>query len=190
MKFSLKLWKDEANQKLRTLDKHLKTTTLQGRSFAVYGAISALCLWPLLEMLQAGHRLPLMLTCSGNLLANQLQTWQGQVDNINEETVTLWIIERLEADPNFKVALDDVLDQLGALSAAQKHLDDSLRQTLREELGQLGSLERFKNAVESQTRAIAHGTKARAAIATTESVAISGNVKGNVVIHRPKPSKS
>ncbi len=139
MPFTLDTWKANLRQRLpgwRTRMQRLGITS-------AYATVSAAALWPVVEAAHNGEWAALAALGSvvagvgGNLLANQLQSWQDESDAVRQLAATVG------HEPALRAEMDAVLEKLDVLTAAREALPAAEHAwyvaTLREELGRLGS---------------------------------------------------
>jgi hypothetical protein len=117
-----------------------------------------------------------------NLIAGQLERWKDRAHRAGEAEVAAWIDERVTWDANLRNAIDDILERLQAVQAAQAELGEAERHPFTEalpaDLDRLGNLPRFQ-ATLSGSGAIAPGDRSVAAGAG--GVAVGGDIRGSVV---------
>ncbi len=158
MVFTPEVWKQQATEQFQQARSWLKQRATQDAPYLVYGTLGSLSLWPLVEAAQAGQLLPVVLALGhvaggvgGNLLANQIQIWKDQADELTQDDVAEWITEQASLNPELSEALDTILEQMEAIAQVQAGLGDNDRQwfveTLRAELAHLGNLNRFEGTL-------------------------------------------
>jgi len=127
----------------------------QTRPAAVYSALSAAVLWPLVQAAQSTGMLPVALALGnvvagvgGNLIAEQIQRWHDQAQPSSEADVAAWITAHITTNADLRQALDTILEQLQVISQARECLQANdhawFVQTLRTELEALGNLTHFE----------------------------------------------
>jgi formylglycine-generating enzyme required for sulfatase activity len=169
MTFTLETWQQQAAEKLSQAGHWLKRRAGQDAPYLVYGTLSGLSLWPLVEVARSGGLTPLEigLTLGGvagavgtDLLANQLQAWKDRAEAPDEAEVADWVAHTAPTDPELRQALDAIIEKLQALPQLRAGLSSAdqawFEQTLRRELAQLGNLARFE-AILTGSGAIAQG---------------------------------
>ncbi len=155
MAFTPEIWQQQTTKKLQQAGGWLKRLATQDAPYLVYGTLSGLSLWPLVEAAQAGELLPVVVALGsvaggvgGNLLAEQIQGWKDRADELTAEDVAQWVTENAPTNSDLRQALDTILEKMEAIPQAQTGLDTADRQwfaqTLRSELTQLGNLNRFE----------------------------------------------
>jgi hypothetical protein len=161
----------------------------EARTAAVYSALSAAALWPLVQAAQSTGMLSVALALGnvaagvgGNLIAEQIQRWHDQAHPPSEADVATWITAHITTNADLRQALDTILEQLQVISQAQEHLhaDDYqwFEQTLRTELAALGNLARFEAHLTGDG-AIAQGAGAKAV--SKQGTLIEGDVGGDFI---------
>ena len=148
--FDLEIWKEKLQARLPGWKAHMQAAG----AHSLYGFLSALALWPLVEAAQAGQLLPVAMALGsvaggvgGNLLAEQVLRWKDRTaENLASEAVA-WTTAQA-ANPEVRDALDAVLLKLDVLPQAQAALAAADRawfaQILRGEMERLGNLKRYE----------------------------------------------
>jgi hypothetical protein len=194
MPFLPETWKAKVTERLW----EWRLRVEQARPEAVYSALSAAALWPLVQAAQNTGMLPVALALGnvvagvgGNLIAEQLQRWHDQASPTSEADIATWITAHITTNADLRQALDTILEQLQVISQARECLQANDRiwfvQKLRTELVELGNLARFEAHL-TGSGAIAQGPGAVAA--GQGGVAIGGNVHGNVSLRSGEERKS
>ncbi len=158
-------------------------------AISVYSGLSAAALWPVVDAAQKGELMPAVLavgavtsSVGANLLAAQIQRWKDRAQAVKESDVAEWIEHRASGDADLRQALDDILEKLQAMAAAQAALGERERRAfqdaLRADLERLGNLPRFQATLRG-SGAIAQGDRAVAAGAG--GVAAGRDIRGSVV---------
>ncbi|MCB9108706.1 MAG: hypothetical protein H6633_31325 [Anaerolineales bacterium] len=87
MTFTPERWPADAQAALQQKPGWLARLKTQYAPYAVYGYLSSMALWPLLDALGAGQVFPVMNalglvagSVGGNLLANRIEAWRQQAD--------------------------------------------------------------------------------------------------------------
>ena len=182
MSWSVERWKGQAGKQLRGVGEWMGRRT----PYAVYGALCGLSLWPLVEAAQGEGLLPVMMALGsvaggvgGNLIAERVQRW---VDRGDKRDAVEWVIEQAPQDDELRGALDEVLERLDAVGAAQAGLGEAdrrrLDEALRDEMARLGNLPRFEAQL-TGSGAIAQGTGTMAVGAG--GTIVEGDVHGDAV---------
>jgi hypothetical protein len=162
----------------------------QARSAGVsslYGFLSAMALWPVVEAVRQGELAALWALGSvaagvgGNLLANQIQSWKDEPD------AALQLARAAEENEEVRAALDGVLERLEVVSQAQAGLDEADRTwfagALNREAAQLGS----NLTVVTVTGSGAAAVGERAMAVGEGGVGVAGDVRGDLtIIQRPE----
>jgi len=106
----------------------------QARPAAVYSALSAAALWPLVQVAQSTGRLPVALALGtvvagvgSNLIAEQLQRGHDQTHLPSEADVAIWITTHITTNADLRQALDTILDHLQVISQARECLQTNDR---------------------------------------------------------------
>jgi len=170
----------------------------QARPAAVYSALSAAALWPLVQAAQSTGMLPVLLALGnvvagvgGNLIAEQIQRWHDQAHLPSEADVATWVATHITTNTDLHQALDTILEHLQVISQARECLQANDRtwfvQTLRTELEALGNLTHFEAHLTGDGT-IAQGPGAVAA--GQGGIAIGGSVHGNVSLGSSGQRKS
>lgn len=158
--FDLETWK----QRLRDRLPGWKGQMQAAGSHSLYGFLSALALWPLVEAARAGQVLPVAMALGsvaagvgGNLLAEQMLKWKERSAGEVQDEIVAWTTEQ-GAQPEVRDALDAILLKLDLVPQAQAALAEADRlwfqRELRGELTRLGNLKTYE-AVLSGIGAIA-----------------------------------
>ncbi len=161
----------------------------QARPAAVYSALSAAALWPLVQAAQSTGMLPVALALGnvvagvgGNLIAEQIQRWHDQAHLPSEADVATWITAHITTNTDLRQALDTILEQLQVISQARECLQANdhawFVQTLRTELEALGNLTHFEAHLTGDG-AIAQGAGARAV--GKQGTLIEGDIGGDFI---------
>ena len=174
MEFTESTWRDRTTEKLKQMKNWLKKGDAP---FITYATVAGLSLWPLVEAAAtspSGQLLPVYLyvalgsVASGvgsNLIAEQLQRWRDQAEDVTESEVMQWIQENVETQTEIREALDDILESFNAFLEAETELEAEDRnwfeQKLRQEMSALGNLPRFE-ATLAEGSALATGDGATA----------------------------
>ena len=143
-------WKKQTRQNLAEKPGWLDRLKSQYAPLAVYGYLSSLALWPLLDALGAGQVFPVMNALGavagnigGNLLANRLEAWRQQAEALSPEALGAIIQQEVAAQSELREALDSVLEKLEVIPETHQSLTDAERhwfvEILRQELAQLGA---------------------------------------------------
>ncbi len=159
MDFSLDSWKKQSGQRFQRLTERLQELKNSGVPYTVYSFLAAMSLWPLVEAAQAGQMLPVAVALGsvaggvgGNLVAEQIQRWVDRGGEPTETNIEADIAQDAPTNPELREALDTILEKLEAIPQAQAGLNEADRQwfgqTLRQELSELGSLDRFSAVLE------------------------------------------
>jgi hypothetical protein len=157
---------------------------------SVYAGLSAAALWPALEAAQKGETTSVLLALGAvsggvgaNLNAEQIQRWKDRAGRTSAADIAAWVEEHARRDDELRTALDDILERLEAIRAAQAGLGESERRAfldaLRADLDRLGNLQRFQATLHG-AGAIAQGERSVAAGAG--GVAVGGDVRGSVIV--------
>lgn len=201
MAFNLDIWRDKTRSSLKDVGGWLKQRVTQDAPPVLYGYLTGLSLFPLAAAAQSGEFVPVLMALGnvaggigGNLIANQLQQWVERGQPVTEGEVVEWAAEQGAANPEFRQAVDEILEKLKVMEQAQAGLSSQqqqqFQQMLRTELQQLGNLARFEAHL-SGVGSIIHGQGNIGVVATEASTAI-GPVAGNVTInqtqHRAGPA--
>ncbi len=140
MAFSLEIWQEKIVAQMQ----NWKAKLYQASVYPVYSFLSSAAILPAIEALQKGGWMQLgaLFNALGvNLLANQIQKWKDLADPGED------IQESIAHDTELRKDLDKVLEKLEVITLAGKALPpfdkERFSQTLREELHQLGNLEKF-----------------------------------------------
>src|SRR5262244_1913170 len=95
----------------------------QARPAAVYSALSAAALWPLVQASQSTGMLPVALALGNvvagvgsNLIAEQIQRWHDQAHPPSEADITTWVMAHVTTNADLRQALDTILEQLQVIS--------------------------------------------------------------------------
>ena len=156
MPFDETTWRQRLQVKLQSLGHWLNQRRQRDVPYIAYGALTTLTLWPLIEAagaaLQSGQSVPASLyialgniagSVGGNLIAAQIARWKDHADQLTEDEVADWVVERATDDAQYLAAFDQMLARLDVLPAAQQHLEEERRDwfvaTLRRETQTLGS---------------------------------------------------
>jgi hypothetical protein len=98
----------------------------QARPAAVYSALSAAALWPLVQAAQSTGMLPVALALGnvvagvgGNLIAEQIQRWHDQAHLPSEADVATWVATHITTNADLHQALDTILEHLQVISQAR-----------------------------------------------------------------------
>jgi len=194
MPFLPETWKAKVTERLW----EWRLRVEQARPAAVYSALSAAALWPLVQAAQSTGMLPVVLALGnvvagvgGNLIAEQIQRWHDQAPLPSESDVTTWITAHIITNADLRQALDTILEHLQVISQARECLQANDRtwfvQTLRTELEALGNLTHFEahltgdGAIAQEPGAVAAGQG---------GVAIGGSVHGNVSLRSGEERKA
>ncbi|MDX9993272.1 MAG: NACHT domain-containing protein [Anaerolineales bacterium] len=138
MAFDIEKWKQSLQQALPGFRERMK----RAGANSTYFFIAASAFLPIAQAMQTGNLEPLLFAnlASGigaNLLANIVQHWR------DEATAAVQLQEAVKSDPELQPKLDALLQQLDAISLAEKSLSAVDRawfaETLKEELSQLKS---------------------------------------------------
>jgi formylglycine-generating enzyme required for sulfatase activity len=173
MKFTVEVWKKQVEEQLRKLGHWFERRVTEDAPCLLYGYLCGLTLLPLIAAARTGQLLPGMVALGnlvegvgGNLLANQLQTWKDQADEVTEAQVAEWVAEHASTNSDLRQALDSILQTMETIPQAPAALNEAQRElfvdTLRAELVDLGNVTRFEIAL-VDSGAIAQGPKAKAA---------------------------
>ena len=186
MPFTLETWKAQVYERLWDWRLRLE----QARPTSVYGTLSAMALWPLVQAAQSEGMLPMALALGnvaagvgGNLIAEQVQRWRDHADTTphDEAAIAAWLKEQLATQADLRLALDTILERLAVVSQAQTNLDETHRtwfvQTLRQELAAMGNLARFEAHL-TGAGSIAQGP---GAIAAGQRGVAAKNIEGSIV---------
>ena len=141
--FTVETWRDKIRSRLRGWSKPAAHT--------LYGFLGAMSLWPLVEAMQQGQMMPVLLTLGNvaegvgaNLLANQVQRWADGGDVQPKEMIS-WLERATKTNDDLLKALDEILLALDVMQVAEMNLKEEDRawfvQTLREELQKLGMVQ-------------------------------------------------
>jgi len=155
MTFSLEAWREQTDRKLTQTKDWLAQVKNRQAPYALYGFPSSLALWPLVEALGAGQVFPVMNalgtvagSVGGNLLANLIQNAKDQAG------LAAQVQQQAGHNAELRQALDHLLETLQIIPQAAQGLPENERQwlveTLRQELAQLGSLDRFEATLTGQ----------------------------------------
>jgi hypothetical protein len=185
MAFDLDRWKEGLRAQLEGWWHRAKRAGVT----SVYAGLSAATLWPLVEAARRGELTSVLLALGAvsggvgaNLIAEQIQRWKDSTRETGEAEVAAWVEEHVARDDALRKALDDMLERLEAVTAAQAGLADRERQAfldaLHGDLERLGNLPRFQATLQG-AGAIAQGERAVAAGAG--GVAAGGDIRGSVV---------
>jgi len=165
MAYDVQVWRERLSHRMEGWKGRWEKARSAGVP-SLYGFLSAMALWPVVEAAQQGEWAALATLggvaadVGGNLLANQIQSWKDEADAARELT------QAAEENEEIRSALDAVLERLEVVAQAQASLDEADRawfaETLREELARLGNQERY-HAVLVGSGAIAQGVGAKAA---------------------------
>jgi len=172
MAFDLAIWRQSAADKLRDIGGWLDRRKTQDAPYLMYGTLCGLSLWPLVDAMQRGEILPVMMALGsaaggvgGNLIAAQVQRWKDSAEPVDEAQVSQWVAQNAD-NAEVRTALDAIVERLEAVSQAQAGLGQANRQwfadTLKRELTQLGNLPHYE-AMLIGSGAIAQGPGAKAA---------------------------
>src|SRR5688572_11569433 len=127
MPFTLETWKAQVYERLWDWRLRLE----QARPTSVYGTLSAMALWPLVQAAQSEGMLPMALALGnvaagvgGNLIAEQVQRWRDHADTTphDEAAIAAWLKEQLATQADLRLALDTILERLAVVSQAQTNL--------------------------------------------------------------------
>jgi formylglycine-generating enzyme required for sulfatase activity len=201
MTFDLGTWKQTSKQTIKDLRSRLVHFKQHDTPYLLYGFLGRMALWPLVVATKEGDMLAVMMALGsvaggvgGNLIANQIQAWKDQADEVNPGTLAQWVMDNIPANAELRQALDNIilnLDVLPLVKAELSYMDWYwFRETLSRELELLGNVYKYAASL-SGSGTIAQGNIARAAYASGESVAIAGDVHGDVTyrasrdIHSP-----
>ena len=157
---------------------------------SVYAALSAATLSPLVWAAQKGELTAVLLALGAvsggvgaNLIAEQIQRWKDRAWGTGEADVAAWVEEQVGREAAVREALDDILERLEAITAAQAGLGKPERgaflDALRADLERFGNLPRFQATLHG-AGAIAQGERSVAAGAG--GVAAGGDVRGSVIV--------
>ncbi len=138
MAFDLITWKAD----LKTRFKDWKPRMQAAGVSSVYGFVSAMTLWPVVEAFQKGDIAAVMslggvlASLGSNLLANRIQGWKDESD------AAVKLAEEVASNEALRTEIDAVLQELDALDIAQETLPAADREwfthTLRQELSAWG----------------------------------------------------
>ena len=181
-------WKADAQAKVKEQPDWLARLKGQTTPYAVYGYLSSLALWPLLDALGAGQVFPVMNalglvagSVGGNLLANRIEAWRQHANNLSPETLEQTIRTEVADDVDLRQALDDVLAKLEMVPQAQQSLSQPDRQwladTLRQELTQLGTSPNTIDTIIGSDNLIIQGST----ISSGDRSIAASHVKGDVL---------
>ncbi|MGD2178679.1 MAG: SUMF1/EgtB/PvdO family nonheme iron enzyme, partial [Anaerolineae bacterium] len=181
MAFDIQTWRERVAQRSEGWKDRWEHAKSVGVS-SLYGFLSAMALWPMVQALRQGD-LAALIALGGvaagvgtNLLANQLQSWKDEVDAAGQ------LAEAAEGNDDVRLALDCLLDELEVVAQASASLSREDRtwfaETLRDEMAHLGNLGRFE-AVLIGSGAIAQGVGAKAA---GEGGVVADEIRGPVII--------
>lgn len=179
--FDLETWK----QRLRDRLPDWKGQMQAAGSHSLYGFLSALALWPLVEAARAGQVLPVAMALGsvaagvgGNLLAEQVLKWKERSAGEVQDEIVAWTAEQ-GAQPEVRDALDAILLKLELVPQAQAALAEADRlwfqRELRGELARLGS--QIQIDASGQAAVAVHGSAAAGAY----GIAINGDVANSLV---------
>ena len=158
MLFDKAVWHKRAVERLQTAVEWVQQWG-QDVPMVVYSKVAGLTVWPLVEAaVQTGQFLPavgaLYTVVSGvgsNLIAEQLQRWQDEAEEVDEVTVVEWVGAQMVVNQNIRDSLDGILEAFGAFEAVQQgltaHEQAWFRTTLEAELTALGNWPRFAATV-------------------------------------------
>jgi hypothetical protein len=184
MTFDLDRWKEGLRAQLDGWWPRAKHASAR----SVYAGLSAATLWPLLEAAQKGELTSVLLalgTVSGgvgaNLIAEQIQRWKDRAGRTSAADIAAWVEEHAGRDDAVRKALDDILERLEAVTAAQAGLRESERRAfldaLHADLERLGNLPRFQATLHG-AGAIAQGERS---VAAGAGGGVGGDVRESVV---------
>ncbi|MEM7800868.1 MAG: SUMF1/EgtB/PvdO family nonheme iron enzyme [Chloroflexota bacterium] len=179
--FSEQNWKNRIQSIGQTAKQWLNAR--DGIPFMAYTTVAGITVWPIVEAaLKAGTTGGGLLSASyfsvlavgasigGNLIAENLQRWVDKAQKgepVDEETVTAWVAETIERDPNGKEILDHLIEHFDTIAASKigfesAELDQFLAQ-LKEEMLALGNYARFAETISDSVVASEDGAKAAGA---------------------------
>ena len=177
MAFNIEKWKEELTDSFSGWRARMSAAGVK----SAYYFIAASAFLPIAQAFQNGQLEPLLFVpvASGigaNLLANIVQHWR------DEATAAVQLQEAVKSDPELQPRLDSLLQQLDAISLAEKSLSQADRawfaETLQKELAQLKSGISY-TATLAGSGAIAQGIGAKAVGAG--GILVEGSVKGDVI---------
>ena len=154
MALTLAEWRERARVELR----RLKSAVKPGAPYAVYGAVTALALWPAVQAASAPGANPatvavalvgILAQAGLNVATSPLVNWLNDrvaaTTHLDEAQVAEWAAEAATVSA-LRADLDTLLEKLDALPSVAQGLSAADRRwfsdTLRDELGHLGNLPR------------------------------------------------
>jgi formylglycine-generating enzyme required for sulfatase activity len=181
MAFDVRVWRERVARHGEGWSSRWEKARAAGVT-SLYGFLSAMALWPVVEAVREGDLAALLALGSvaagigSNLLANQIQSWKDETDAASQ------LAQAAAENEEIQAALDAVLEKLDVVAQAQASLDESEQawfvETLQEELVRLGNQARFQ-AVLVGSGAIAQG--AGAVAAGVGGIAVGRSVGGDVL---------
>lgn len=158
MKFSIPRWKTQTQNLISGFFDTLKTSAEKKIPLAIYGSLCGLSLWPLLEASKQGQVLPVMMALGsvaggigGNLIANQIQIWRDQANDLTQEDIIFWVKNQVPANEELRDALDSIIEELELISTIKPEINSGnvypLYEMLLKDLIELGNLNRFQNII-------------------------------------------
>ena len=181
MAFDVQVWRERIAQQMEDWKGRWEQARSAGVS-SLYGFLSALALWPVVEAVRQGELAALWALGSvaagvgGNLLANQIQSWKDETGAADQ------LARAAEESEEVRAALDGVLERLEVVAQAQAGLDEADRAwftgALNREAAQLGSNLTVVTVTGSGAAAVGKG-----AMAVGEgAVGVAGDVRGDLTV--------
>lgn len=169
MAFDMDAWKAKVQERLQGWKGRMQQVGVP----SLYGFLTALTLWPLVEAAQGGQLTPVLLALGGlaggigaELVADQVVRWKDGAAGLDEADVAVWVAEQAGSNKAIRDALDAVLQRLETVPQARLGLEIPeqvwFAEELRQELARLGNLARYEALLEG-SGAIIQGNHAQAA---------------------------
>ena len=181
MAFDVQVWRERLAIRMEGWQARWERARTSGVS-SLYAFLSAMALWPVVEAYQQGDLAAILALGSvlagvgGNLLANQIQSWQDETDAARQ------LARAAQENEEIRAALDAVLEHLQVVAQAQAGLDEAGRdwflEMLRRDVSGLGSGLTLVTVTAPGAAAVGE----RAVAAGAGGVAVGGDVHGDVVI--------
>ncbi len=175
--FNLDIWRTKVAEQISRIGFWLSNRTEQDMPYFLYGALSALTIWPVVEAAVTTNQIVPAISAlysvaggvGANLVATQIEKWKDSNKEVSEAVVLEWVIQQAAGSAEIRGTLDAMLDALRVIAQAQSELNTKERewfiQELRKELEQIGALSRF-TIDDHGTNIYAHATGDNSSVTT------------------------